>query len=208
MIGRLAGKLLEKDAPYCLIDVNGVGYELAIPLTTSFKTGAVGEAVVLYTHFSVSENSQQLFGFASRHDRDLFRLLIKVNGVGPKMGISILSMEPADLIRCIQQDNILALTKVPGVGKKTAERLIIETRDKIKDFAAAAPVNEGSDDGVIRADFDSKPSGPAMLAEAESALVALGYKPAEASKMVNKLTLGEHDSSESLIRAALKSMMS
>lgn len=205
MIGRLSGTLLEKDAPYCLLDVNGVGYELSIPITTSFKTGAVGEQTTLHTHFAVSENSQQLFGFASKFDRDLFRLLIKVNGVGPKMGVAILSMEPADLIRCIQQDNILALTKVPGVGKKTAERLIIEMRDKLKDFAAG---EVSGDADVIRAELTNTPSVSAIVGEAESALIALGYKPVEASKMVAKLSTDEHTTSEALIRAALKAMTS
>ena len=203
MIGRLNGTLIEKDAPYCLLDVQGVGYELSIPFTTSFKIGAPGEETVLFTHFAVSENSQQLFGFASRFDRDLFRLLIKVNGVGPKMAVSILSMEPSDLIRCIQQDNIVALTKVPGVGKKTAERLIIETRDKLKDFGTP---DAGVDGEIIRAELSDTHSSHAIVAEAESALVALGYKPVEASKMVSRLSLEDYPSSESLIRAALKSM--
>ena len=203
MIGQLKGLLLEKQAPHVLVDVQGIGYELQLPMTTFYQLGSVGSQVILSTHFSVSENSQQLFGFISKKDRELFRLLIKVNGVGPKMAIGILSMESEDFIRCVMDENITALVKVPGVGKKTAERLVIEMRDKLKSWSYSANT-------LSAPIFDQNmPSNKHdFVTEAESALVALGYKPQEAARVVAKVSKGSSsDSSESLIRAALKSMM-
>lgn len=200
MIGRLKGQLVEVQPPLLLLDVQGVGYEVQAPMTTFYKLPGAGEAVTLHTHLAVSETAQQLYGFASRADRDLFRALIKVNGVGPKMAIAILSgMEAADLARCVQEDNLTALVKVPGVGRKTAERLMIELRDKLSQWqrpAAGTPV--------------AAPAGlPGMAAsasdEAESALVALGYKPAEAARMVTAARKDAPDeSAQTLIRLALK----
>lgn len=207
MIGRLKGTLLHKQAPQLLVDVQGVGYEVQAPMSTFYQLGAVGDTVVLHTHFAVSETSQQLFGFAQLADRELFRTLIKVNGVGPKMAVGILSgMEANVLARCVQEDNTAALVKVPGVGKKTAERLIIELRDKLKDWTAGdSPL------GAMEAASSPATQGPSandMAAEAESALIGLGYKPAEASKAVSRAAKDiEPASSEDLIRAALKSML-
>ncbi|UTF60369.1 Holliday junction branch migration protein RuvA [Gilvimarinus sp. DA14] len=196
MIGRLHGTLLEQQAPFLLLDVSGVGYELQAPMTTFYQLPQPGQTATLYTHLAVSETAHQLFGFAKRSDRDLFRTLIKVNGVGPKMAVAILSgMDADDIARCVHEDNVAALVKVPGVGKKTAERLVIELRDKIAPSAApqdllnpaAAAVPGGADE------------------EAESALIALGYKPAEASRMVNAAHKANPTASaQELIRHALR----
>ncbi len=203
MIGRLSGTVLEKQAPYLLLDVQGVGYELQAPMTTFYQLPALGAAVVLHTHFSVSETSQQLFGFIAARDRELFRLLIKVSGVGPKMAVGIMSMEADDFVRCVMSDNVTALVKVPGVGKKTAERLIVEMRDKLKDWSIPKPSAEGE---VIKIE-PSEPTSNAMVAEAESALVALGYKPTEAARAVSAVMTDDIDRSEELIRQALRTML-
>lgn len=207
MIGRLKGVLLEKQAPHLLVDVQGVGYEVQAPMTTFYHLGNLGDEVVLHTHFAVSETSQQLFGFVRRSDRELFRTLIKVNGVGPKMAVSILSGMEADAIaRCVIEDNTAALVKVPGVGKKTAERLIVELRDKVADWQIdEAPL------GAMEAASQPAPQGPSakeLMAEAESALISLGYKPAEASKAIARAAEGvDISSSEELIRMALRGMV-
>lgn len=204
MIGRLAGTLLEKQPPELLVDVNGVGYELHASMTTCFQLPAVGKSVVLFTHFSVSENSQQLFGFYDKRERELFRTLIKVSGVGPKLAVAILSGMEADTIaRCVVEDNAQALVKIPGIGKKTAERLVVELRDKLKDWAQ--PAGELND--MIAATPQAQ-DAKAAISEAESALLALGYKPAEASKAIAGVAKGaENLSAESLIRQALKAMI-
>jgi len=206
MIGRLRGKLIEKQPPYLLVDVNGVGYEVQAPMTTFYHLPELGTEVVLHTHFAVSENAQQLYGFAQKRERQLFRTLIKVNGVGPKMAVAILSGMEADTIaRCVMEDNSAALVKVPGVGKKTAERLIIELRDKLKDWEVdILPLGEleaASNAAEQEAVND-------MLAEAESALIALGYKPAEATRAVASVAKNtDVTRSEELIRMALRSMV-
>lgn len=202
MIGLLRGRLLEKSPPDLLIDVNGVGYEVQAPMTTFYSLPATGSEVTLYTHLSVSENLHQLFGFIRVRDRLLFRTLIKVSGVGPKLAISILSgMEADDIARCVRDNNIQALTKVPGIGKKTAERLVIELRDRLKNWdLPQTNLTEPGNNLPLQMEGDA-------WAEAESALLALGYKPAEASKMVARAAKSQADaSSEELIRLALKSM--
>ena len=206
MIGRLCGQLLEKQAPDLLVDVNGVGYELQAPMTTFYQLPELGKSVVLYTHFAVSENAQQLYGFIDKRDRTLFRTLIKVSGVGPKMAVAILSGMEADTIaRCVMEDNSAALVKVPGVGKKTAERLIIELRDKLKDWEVSA-LPLGELEAASRAAQTA--AADDLQAEAESALVALGYKPAEASKVVSRVLKEQSVTrSEELIRLALRSMV-
>ena len=205
MIGQLHGTLLAKQPPEVLLDVNGVGYEVMVPMTTYFQLPDLKQTVTLVTHFAVSENSQTLYGFYQQRDRQLFRTLIKVSGVGPKMALAILSgMEADQLVACVQRDDVAALVKVPGVGKKTAERLIIELRDKLKDwFAPAAEADEALASNIQTL------SGTGVTdinAEAESALVALGYKPTEAAKVVAKVSgNSEVNSSEELIRLCLKS---
>jgi len=203
MIGRLKGVLLEKQAPHLLVDVHGVGYELQAPMTTFFSLGEIGAEVLLHTHFSVSENAQQLFGFADKRDRELFRLLIKVNGVGPKMAVGIMSIDTDEIVRCVMDNNVEALVKVPGVGKKTAERLIIEMRDKVKGW------NYASESASVASVGQSPVSSQnTLVAEAESALIALGYKPAEAGRAVSSaMKNAELDSAEAVIRVALKSML-
>lgn len=203
MIGRVSGVLLEKQAPYILVDVKGIGYELQAPMTTFYALPAIGELVTLHTHFSVSENAQQLFGFADKIDRELFRLLIKVNGVGPKMAVGIMSIDTQELVSCVMENNLAALVKVPGVGKKTAERLIIEMRDKLKGWSHSGSANATASSEHIQ----PTPSRNTIAAEAESALIALGYKPAEASRMVSKVQPEDAESAEVVIRMALKSVL-
>ena len=196
MIGRLQGKVLSKQAPDLLLDVQGVGYEVLVPLNTFFDIPDIGELVTLHTHFVVREDAQQLYGFSQLDERLLFRYLIKVNGVGPKMALAILSgMSVKEFSRCVQLDEVTTLVKIPGVGKKTAERLLIETRDKI------AKITGDSSKEIIEEVTQD------ISLEAESALTALGYKPQDAAKMVNRVA-GEHiTNAEELIRAALKSMV-
>ena len=204
MIGRLTGTLLDKQPPLLLLDVMGVGYEIQAPMTTFYHLPVEGEVVVLHTHFSVSENAQQLFGFYDKSERELFRTLIKVSGVGPKMAIAILSgMEAERFVHCIMHDDVSALVKVPGVGKKTAERLMIELRDKLKDWQLA---NQPLTD--MEAATPQVHNHNTMLDEAESALVALGYKPTEATKVVAMALKNNSVScSEQLIRVSLRSML-
>lgn len=204
MIGRLKGVLLEKQAPHLLIDVQGVGYDVLAPMTTFYHLPDVGAEVVLHTHLSVSETAQQLFGFYQKDDRGLFRQLIKVSGVGPKMALAILSgMETSAFVRCVMDDNTAALVKVPGVGKKTAERLIIEMRDKLKAWEFSPDTAS-----LQNAAVSQKAAANGFIAEAESALVSLGYKPTEASRAVSAV-LDEHEvqRSEELIRLALRAML-
>ncbi|WP_185232420.1 Holliday junction branch migration protein RuvA [Teredinibacter franksiae] len=204
MIGRLNGLLVEKQAPQLMVELQGVGYDLLAPMSTFYRLPELEKPVLLHTHFAVSETSQQLFGFISKKDREFFRLLIKVNGVGPKMAVGIMSMETDDIVRCIMDDNVSALVKVPGVGKKTAERLIIEMRDKLKAWVVPATTSEGEEPIALG-------SGPAsqnkIIADAESALVALGYKPTEAAKAVSKVANGDISRSEDLIKLALRGMI-
>lgn len=204
MIGRLRGILIEKQPPYLLLDVGGVGYELQAPMTTFYRLPAVGVEVTLHTHLSITENLHQLFGFIDQRDRSLFRTLIKVNGVGPKMAVAILSgMESDDIARCVRDDNTTALTKVPGVGKKTAERLVIELRDRLKTWDL--PHNES----VAPAQSSLSINANDVYAEAESALISLGYKPADASKMIALAARQQPEArSEELIRLALRSIAS
>jgi Holliday junction DNA helicase RuvA len=197
MIGRLQGKLIEKQAPDLLIDVQGVGYEVLVSLNTFFGVPAVGESVTLHTHFVVREDVQQLYGFGTQSERQLFRHLIKVNGVGPKMALAILSgMSANDFAICVHNNDIATLVKLPGVGKKTAERLLIEMRDKIADVDATAV---GSAAGA-------REVKPDISQEAESALIALGYKPTDAAKIISRVANESVSDAGELIRLALKSM--
>jgi len=202
MIGRLSGTLLEKDTQSLVMDVGGVGYELEVPLSTAFALPDMGEPVSLFTHFVVREDAQLLYGFLKRSDRDAFRILIRVNGVGPKLGIAILSgLDSHALARCVEDHDVATLVKLPGIGKKTAERLLIELRDKftLPETGEAPADNSGS------APARSKP-GASLEEEAESALLALGYKPPEAARAIKAARDGEQNLEE-LIKAALKSMM-
>ncbi len=197
MIGRLQGKVIEKQAPDLLIDVQGVGYEVLVSLNTFYDVPEVGAVVTLHTHFVVREDIQQLYGFTKPSERSLFRNLIKVNGVGPKMALAILSgMSASDFAICVHNSDTATLVKLPGVGKKTAERLLIEMRDKIGDIDTTAGAN-----GSLSAGSD-------IAQEAESALIALGYKPADAAKIINRVADESVTDAGQLIRLALKSMNS
>lgn len=203
MIGRLKGVLLEKQPPHLLVDVQGVGYDVLAPMTTFYQLPETGATVVLHIHFAVSETAQQLFGFYSQEDRALFRQLIKVSNVGPKMALGIMSgMDSNEFVRCVMTSNLNALVQLPGVGKKTAERLVVEMRDRLQDWAGSA--------GAAPAAAATQVSGAQsqMLADAESALVALGYKPTEAARAINAVLAEQTVArSEDLIRLALRGMM-
>ena len=204
MIGRLRGILVEKQPPYLLLDVMGVGYELQAPMTTFYRLPALGQEVVLHTHLSISENLHQLFAFAEQRDRSLFRTLIKVSGVGPKLAVAILSgMEFDDIARSVRDNNVKALTKVPGIGQKTAERLVIELRDRLKNW----DLPQG--DLLAHGEIQAIASDNDIYAEAESALIALGYKPVDSAKMIAAAAKQKPDArSEELIRLALRSLAS
>ena len=200
MIGRLSGALIEKQAPDLLIDVNGVGYEVQAPLSSFLDIGAVGSKITLLTHLIVREDAQLLYGFSDKMQRTMFRTLIKVSGVGPKLALGILSSMDADTFaRCIQNHEVTALTKLPGVGKKTAERLIVEMQDRLKEWQTQAPL-------WAAVEQTASANRNHLLSEAEAALISLGYKPQEAAKMLSKMP-EEIDSSEEMIRRALKGMM-
>ena len=160
MIGRIKGKILEKIPPHILIDCNGVGYEIEVPMTTFYDLPEVGNEVVLLTHFLVREDAQLLFGFATDQERIIFRKLLKVNGIGAKASLSILGgMTVNELTHSIQTQDVNSLTKIPGIGKKTAERLILELKDKFSDTEFASSKNQGSSE----------------LSDIQNALLALGY---------------------------------
>jgi len=198
VIGRLRGRLAEKHPPFLLIDVGGVGYEVEAPMSTFYQLPATGQEVSLYTHLVVREDAHLLFGFASETERRMFRALIRVSGVGAKLALTILSGVSADeFARCVQDGDTASLVRLPGVGKKTAERLIVEMRDRLTDWETSPirPVLPTAAGGEIVADD--------AVRDAVSALVALGFKPNEASRLVRGIeTAG--CSSEEIIRAALK----
>jgi Holliday junction DNA helicase RuvA len=200
VIGRLRGTLAEKQPPHLVIDVNGVGYELEVPMTTLYRLPAVGEPLTLHTHLVVREDAQLLYGFYEKRDRELFRELIRLNGVGPKLALALMSgLEVDELVRCVQAQDTSALMKVPGVGKKTAERLLVELKDRFKAWETLP----GMSTLVI------EPSAGPAVSNAEndavSALISLGYKPQEASRAVAGIK-EDGLSSEDLIRRALKGM--
>lgn len=192
---------MSKQPPGLMVDVGGVGYELEAPLSTFYDLPAVGESVTVLTHHVVREDSQLLFAFARESERRLFRALLKVSGVGAKMALAVLSgMSADDFARCIETDDVTALTRLPGIGKKTAERLIVEMRDRLSDtdLRDALPAAGGQ---APAADGDGAAD---PVADATSALVALGYRQAEAMKMIRALdttNLGTED----IIRRALQS---
>lgn len=199
MIGRLTGILLEKQPPHLLLDVNGVGYELDAPMSTFYELPQTGEKVSLFTHLVVREDAWLLCGFASPAERRMFRDLIRVNGVGARLALAILSGIHADeFARCIQEGDSSSLVRLPGVGKKTAERLIIEMRDRLKHWAS-----EGMPISAVANSAADQANDPGR--DAISALVSLGYKPQEASRMVSKVNCDDElMSSEELIKAALR----
>ena len=198
MIGCLIGEVLALEAPTVLLNVNGIGYEIDTPLTT-FCQLQKGQKITLWTHLAVREDAQLLYGFLEAQEKTIFRILLKVNGVGPKMALGILSTLSVELlIHTVEHEDINTLIKVPGVGKKTAERLMIELRDR---FKAMSNEVSSSNSTVTQIQF----TGNSAVAEAEAALQSLGYKPAEAQKLINAVKADFTEASD-IIRAALKSM--
>ncbi|NKF52620.1 Holliday junction branch migration protein RuvA [Shewanella sp. WXL01] len=205
MIGRLTGVLVEKQAPEIVLDVNGVGYELQVPMTSFYELPELEQTTTLYTHFVVREDAQLLYGFKSKQERALFRLLIKTNGVGPKLALTILSgMTANEFVNCVERDDIATLVKLPGVGKKTAERLVVEMRDKLKTLLEASAGSER--EFVLQSNYTPAPVEDNVEEDAIAALLALGYKPTQASKAVAS-AYSEGMNSEQLIKASLKSML-
>lgn len=201
MIGRIRGIILEKHPPHLLLDVNGIGYELEAPMTTFYSLPDVGQEIHIYTHLTIREDAHLLFGFATEDERRLFRTLIKVNGVGARMALTILSgMESGEFVLCIQSGDTDRLVRLPGVGKKTAERLVVEMRDRIADWQSATGLNNKTSGTPARPRQD--PSRDAI-----SALIALGYKPQEASRYVEAVSTEGMDS-EAIIREALRASVS
>lgn len=201
MIGRIRGTLVSKQPPDILVDVAGVGYDIQVPMSTLFQLPEPGSEVTLITHFVVREDAQQLYGFVAERDRQLFRQLIRVSGIGPRLALTILSgMDAAQFARCVQRDDLSSLVALPGVGKKTAERLLVEMRDKLKDDISHWA---GSDPGTLAPGATAAPAHDPVV-DAEGALVALGYRPAEASRLVSAVNDDGPVSSEELIRRALK----
>ena len=194
MIAWLEGVLLAKQPPTILLNVNGVGYEVEAPLSTFYELPAVNQPLALYVHMVVREDAQLLFGFSSQQQRDLFRSLIRVNGVGPKVALAVLStMSAHELLQCMASEDYTQLTKVPGIGKKTAQRLVVEMKDRLeKEFA----------DIALEAGSVARPSDDRQ--DAIAALESLGYKNNDAKRVV--MALGNDLSSEELIRQALRSL--
>lgn len=197
MIGQIRGIILEKLAPQLTIDVHGIGYEVDAPMSTFYQLPDLGKEVRLYTHFVVREDAQHLYGFYTQEERQLFRTLLKVNGVGPRLALTVLSSaSPDEFVRCVLNNDTESLVRLPGIGKKTAERLVIEMRDKLSEWSPAN--NKGAGTEHIERHQ--------TLQDAIAALLALGYKQQEANRVVTKIDDGAA-ASEELIRRALKEMM-
>ena len=198
MIGRIRGVLVDKKPPEIQIDVAGICYEVQVPMSTLYQLPELGKEITLHTHFVVREDAQLLYGFFEEKDKSMFRSLIKINGVGPKMALGILSsMEANEFVRAVRSNDINAMVKMPGIGKKTAERLLIEMRDRLK----------GWDDEEGGAQM-SVSAGASITSDAETALISLGYKPQQAAHAIAAVlkTNPEIQGSEELIRHSLKSM--
>lgn len=195
MIAHLTGTLIEKDIQRLVVDVAGVGYEVQVPLSTFYAVGEVGARVALRVHTHVREEALQLFGFSTLLERRLFERLIAVNGVGPKLALAVLSgIEPADLVRAIRQGDLARLTRIPGVGRKTAERLVVELKDRLPDADAGGVTSAASDSGDVRDDV-------------LSALLNLGYQRASVETGVDKvLRATDARDFEAVLRAVLKAL--
>jgi Holliday junction DNA helicase RuvA len=197
MIGRLKGMLVYKAPPALMVDVGGVGYELSAPMSTFYDLPDVGREVTLFTHYAVKEDGVALFGFLTEAERRLFREVQKVTGVGAKIALAVLSGASVDdFARLVQAGDITALCRIPGIGKKTAERMVVELRDRAADFAGGGVAVLSGKGGAIPAD---------PVTEASVALTQLGYKPAEVQRMLKQAEPG--DSAEDIIRKALRSML-
>ena len=198
MIGRLQGEIIEKHPPHLLLDVRGVGYEVEAPMSTFYELPDCGKSVVLYTHLLVRDDAHTLYAFKHIQDRSLFRNLLKVNGVGAKVALVILSgMDAVAFANYVHNGDAESLTRLPGIGRKTAERLIIDMRDRLD---TAGDIGTSSDDKAVHREVSA-------VEDALTALVSLGYKQGEANRMVEKVeTHGQK--SETIIRLALKSSLS
>lgn len=200
MIGRLRGTVIAKHPPQVLVECAGVGYEVEAPMSTFYELPAVGESVTLVTHLLIRDDAHVLYGFRNDHDRALFRALMRVTGVGAKMALAILSgMDAGRFAQCVEQEDIAMLSRLPGIGKKTAQRLVMEMKDRISELGAPRPYADVGAPATPAAAVDDP------LADAIGALVALGYKPAVATQMARAVDDGA-TTSEEIIRAALKSV--
>jgi Holliday junction DNA helicase RuvA len=198
VIGRIRGTLVDKKPPEIQIDVAGICYEVQVPISTLYQLPELGKELTLHTHFVVREDAQLLYGFFEEKDKSMFRSLIKINGVGPKMALGILSsMQANEFVRAVRSNDINAMVKMPGIGKKTAERLLIEMRDRLKDW-----------DDDTEAGSTQAPVSASITNDAETALVSLGYKPQQAAHAIAAVLKAnpEITGSEELIRRSLKSM--
>ena len=197
MIGRLRGILLQKQPPHLLVDVQGVAYEVDAPMSTFYDLPEVGKEVVLHTHLAIKEDAHSLYGFGSESDRALFRTLLKITGVGAKLALAVLSgASVAEFTRLIQTADVVSLTRIPGVGKKTAERMIVELKDKLGSFSGAGVITQRTG-AAVAAD---------PLTEATVALASLGYKPIEVQALLKKVD-ATGLSAEELIRCALQAAL-
>lgn len=197
MIGRLRGILVSKQPPWLMVDVGGVGYELEAPMSTIYDLPSTGKEVTLLTHYAVKEDSVALYGFMHEAERTLFRNLQKVSGIGAKIALAVLSgVSTNDFARLVQAGDVVALTKIPGIGKKTAERMVVELRDRVDGLAVTLP---GAHPATSGAPLD--PAG-----EATVALQQLGYKPAEVTRLVQKVA-ADGDTAEAIIRKALRAAL-
>jgi holliday junction DNA helicase RuvA len=195
MIGRLKGSLIHKQPPWLVLDVHGVGYELEAPMSTFYDLPEVGREVSLFTHYAVKEDSVALYGFMHENERRLFRDVQKVSGIGAKIALAILSGSSVDeFARLVQSGDVTALCRIPGIGKKTAERIVVELRDRAADLMGGGGLSMGANAG---------PADP--VSEASIALQQLGYKPVEISRLLKVAEAG--DSAEDIIRKALKSAL-
>ena len=200
MIGQVEGTIIEKNPPEILVEVAGITYEILVPMSTLYQLPEPGELVRLHTHFSVREDAQTLYGFFDAETKKMFRSLVRVNGVGPKMALGILSgMSVEDFVQAVRNNDSEAMVRMPGIGKKTAERLMIEMRDKMIEW--------GSDDNV-GSDLSSQTKS-SFTKDAEIAMINLGYKPQQAARAIAQVLKvnPEINDSEELIRFSLKSMM-
>ena len=200
MIGRIRGILVDKKPPEIQVDVGGICYEVQVPMSTLYQLPEVGKELNLHTHFVVREDAQLLYGFFEEKDKSMFRSLIKINGVGPKMALGILSsMEADEFVRAVRSNDINAMVKMPGIGKKTAERLLIEMRDRLSDWDAGGEERSAPSAASVSASITN---------DAETALVSLGYKPQQAAHAIAQVLKAnsEIEDSEQLIRQSLKSM--
>ena len=201
MISQIRGLLVEKSSPAILIEVGGLTYEVLVPMSTVYRLPEVGKEFSLHTHFVVREDAQLLYGFHHPSDKALFRALIKVNGVGPKMALAILSsMEAEEFARTVKENDLSALVNMPGIGKKTAERLLVEMRDRLSDW---------DDSGAVNSTSAPAKTATLLSKEDETALQSLGYNHQKASRAVASVLESEPDiaDSETLIRLALKGML-